>query len=97
MANRNSSFMAMGMINEPEMVVLDEPTSNLDPATCHELTEYLRSLQAARIVATHDLALVRNLCSRCILLSGGRQVASGSTIEILENLLLLRQHRMAGG
>ena len=47
------------------------------------------------IVATHDLVLVKNLCSRCILLSGGRQVACGPTEEILTNIPLLRQHRMA--
>jgi cobalt/nickel transport system ATP-binding protein len=94
---KRRAALATALAMQTDLLFLDEPTSNLDPATRHELTEYLGGLNAARIVATHDLVLVKNLCTRCILLSGGRQIAGGPTEEILSNIPLLRQHRMAAG
>jgi energy-coupling factor transporter ATP-binding protein EcfA2 len=77
---------------EPKILALDEPTSNLDPRGKRKLKEILRSLQATQIIATHDLELVVELCSRTIVLDQGRIIADGDTIELLGNEALMFEH-----
>ncbi|MCR4405857.1 MAG: energy-coupling factor ABC transporter ATP-binding protein [Anaerolineae bacterium] len=79
----------------PEVLVLDEPTSNLDPRGRWELIELLRGLPLTKLIATHDLEMVRNLCERTILLDRGRIVADGPTPAILTDKLLLAEHGLA--
>ncbi len=67
----------------PQILALDEPTSNLDPAGRRSLIEFLQGLSATKIFATHDLELVLELCPRSILLQAGRILADGPTKEIL--------------
>lgn len=73
----------------PEAILLDEPTSMLDPRTSRELAEHLRSIDALLIIATHDLHFARRVCPQTVLLNRGRLVASGDTDAILENHALL--------
>ena len=77
---------------EPRVLVLDEPTSGLDPRGRHELMALLREVTATRIIATHDLELVLELCSHSILLNGGTIVAQGPTSELLSDERLMLQH-----
>jgi cobalt/nickel transport system ATP-binding protein len=79
----------------PQLLVLDEPTSNLDPRSKWSLIELLGRLAVTRVIAAHDLELVRALCPRTIILDGGRVVAEGSTADILEDIPLLRAHGLA--
>jgi energy-coupling factor transporter ATP-binding protein EcfA2 len=79
----------------PEMLVIDEPTSNLDPRGRWELIELLRGLPLTKVIATHDLELVRALCQRTILLDGGRVVADDLTHRLLSDLPLLASHGLA--
>ena len=74
----------------PSILVLDEPTSDLDPRGRRELARLIRGLPATRVIASHDLELVLDLCSRVYLLDGGEVVESGPAVEILsdENLML---------
>ncbi len=79
----------------PELLVLDEPTSNLDPRSKWSLIKLLKRLPMTKIVASHDLELVRALCQRAIVLDKGEIVADDSTEKILNNISLLRAHGLA--
>ena len=74
---------------EPAMLVMDEPSSGLDPRARRRLIGLLRSFEHTRIVATHDLDLAAELCERTIVMSGGRIVADGPTREIFSDDALL--------
>jgi cobalt/nickel transport system ATP-binding protein len=79
---------------KPEILVLDEPSSNLDPASRRELADILRSLGITVLMVTHDLPYALELCSRCLVLSGGRIVADGAVREVLADDTLLAAHRL---
>lgn len=77
---------------EPSILVLDEPTSGLDPRGRREFKNLLREVSATKLIATHDLELVVELCPRSIVLDGGRIVADGPTVELLGNEELMLAH-----
>jgi cobalt/nickel transport system ATP-binding protein len=79
---------------KPRIVVLDEPSSNLDPASRRELADILRSLDITMLMVTHDLPYAYELCERSLVLSGGVIVADGATPEILRDEALLARHRL---
>ncbi len=74
----------------PGVLVLDEPTTGLDPRGRRQLIELLAGFTHTKILATHDLELVLSLCRRTIVLESGRVVADGPTAEVFadEGLLL---------
>ncbi len=76
----------------PSILVLDEPTSELDPRGRRELARLIRGLPATRVIASHDLELVVDLCSRVYLLDGGEVVASGPAREIFSDEDLMLAH-----
>ena len=76
----------------PKVLALDEPTTHLDPRGRRELLTRLRALPETQLVATHDLELVVELCTRAILLDGGRVVAEGPVRNVLSNEGLMREH-----
>jgi cobalt/nickel transport system ATP-binding protein len=78
----------------PEVLVLDEPSSNLDPAGRRELAEVLESLPVTVLMVTHDLPYALQLCSRSVVLDGGVVVADGPTRELLADPDLLARHRL---
>jgi cobalt/nickel transport system ATP-binding protein len=78
----------------PEILALDEPTSNLDPKHRRDLINLLKRLKLTKIIASHDLDLVLEVCSRVILLDKGRTVATGEASEILQNRALLEEHSL---
>lgn len=77
---------------QSSILVLDEPTSELDPRGRREFKQLLRSLAVTKIIATHDLELVAELCSRAILMDHGAVVADGPAIEMLSNEPLMLKH-----
>jgi energy-coupling factor transporter ATP-binding protein EcfA2 len=79
---------------DPAILVLDEPTSSLDPKGRRELKELLRQITITKLIATHDLELVVELCSRVIVLEGGSLVAEGPTLELLSNEALMLRHSL---
>ena len=79
---------------EPSILVLDEPTSNLDPASRRELTTVLEGLGVAQLVITHDLPFALELGPRSVVVDGGRVVADGPTHELLADGELLHAHRL---
>lgn len=79
---------------EPAILVLDEPSSNLDSFSRRNLISLLKEFTVTKIIASHDLDLIRRLCQRCIMLSGGRIIADGNTDEMLGNRKLLEDNRL---
>lgn len=77
---------------EPTILVLDEPTSDLDPRGRREFKTLLQGIAATKLIATHDLEWVVELCSRVIVLDGGIVVADGPTMEILNDEPLMLAH-----
>ena len=77
---------------DARLLVLDEPTSDLDPRGRRELMALLTRLPMAQLVATHDLEFVVEICPRAIVLDGGRIVADGPTLELLDDEALMLAH-----
>lgn len=77
---------------EPNLLALDEPSSNLDPRSRRQLIEILKSCEAAQLIATHDLELILDLCNRVVVLDQGRIQADGPPRDILANAPLMHRH-----
>ncbi|MFU8857611.1 MAG: energy-coupling factor ABC transporter ATP-binding protein [Deferrisomatales bacterium] len=73
----------------PDILVMDEPSSNLDPGARRRLIRLLQSFEHTKIIATHDLDLVLELCRRTIVIREGKVAADGPTAEIFRDEALL--------
>ncbi len=78
----------------PELLILDEPTSHLDPAARRELVDVLQSLKVTVLLVTHDLPYALELCPRTIVLDSGVISADGATREILADEGFMTAHRL---
>ncbi|NNH05087.1 ABC transporter ATP-binding protein [Microbacterium ulmi] len=94
LGQRRRAAIATILAMDPDVVVLDEPTSNLDPSSRRELSATLAALPATIVVVTHDLPYALELCPRSVILSEGRVVADGPTRDLLADADLLRTHRL---
>lgn len=79
---------------QPQVLVFDEPTAQLDPRSRRQFIHLLKTLPLTQIIATHDLDLVLDLCSRTIVLSRGQVVGDGTTEEMLSDANFLEQHHL---
>ena len=91
---RRRVAVATVLAMEPEILVLDEPSSNLDPASRRELADILRTLDVTVLMVTHDLPYALELCPRSVVLSDGSIVADGPTYDILTDAALMTAHRL---
>lgn len=91
---RRRAALAGVLAMEPEVLVLDEPSSALDPAARRELADVLQSLRVTTIVVTHDLPYALELCERAVVLDRGVVVADGPTREVLADEGFMRAHRL---
>ena len=91
---RRRVAVATVLAMKPEILILDEPSSNLDPASRRELADILRSLDITIVMVTHDLPYAFELCERSVILSGGIIVADNATDLILKDQVLLKSHRL---
>lgn len=77
---------------KPEILALDEPTSNLDPAARFDFMQLLKEFNKTKIVASHDLDMIFNICERVVVLNKGTIVADGNKEDILFDTPLLKEH-----
>jgi cobalt/nickel transport system ATP-binding protein len=91
---RRRVAVATVLAMKPEILVMDEPSSNLDPASRRELADVVRSLDVTIVMVTHDLPYAMELCERSVILSGGVIVADADTEKILKDSALLAANRL---
>ena len=91
---RRRVAVATVLAMRPEILVLDEPSSNLDPAARRELADILRTLPVTLLMVTHDLPYALELCDRAVILDSGQIVADGPTLDVLCDDELLAKHRL---
>jgi cobalt/nickel transport system ATP-binding protein len=91
---RRRVAVATVLAMEPELLVLDEPSSNLDPASRRELADIVRGLDVTVLMVTHDLPYALELCPRTVVLSDGIVVADGPTARLLADRRLMAEHRL---
>ena len=91
---RRRVAVATVLAMRPEVLVLDEPSSNLDPAARRELARILRDLPVTLLMVTHDLPYALELCDRSVILDAGRITADDATATVLADADLLARHRL---
>ncbi len=91
---RRRVAVATVLAMEPEILVLDEPSSNLDPAGRRELADILRSLDITMLMVTHDLPYALELCPRAVVMNHGVIVADGPTVDVLSDERMMRANRL---
>lgn len=88
---KRSVAIAAVLAMDPCILVMDEPTAGLDPAARRQLINLLKTFEHTKIIATHDLDLVLDLCARTVVLSAGTVIADGPTLDIFSDEELLNK------
>lgn len=91
---KRAAALATVLAMEPDVLVFDEPSSGLDPASRRDLIVTLAALPMTQMVITHDLPLALELCGRSVIMNNGRVVADGPTRELLGDEDLLAANRL---
>ncbi|GAA5106691.1 ABC transporter ATP-binding protein [Haloechinothrix salitolerans] len=91
---RRRVALATVLASDPELLVLDEPSANLEPVARRELADVLLSLDRTMLMVTHDLPYALQLCPRAVLIDNGVVVADGPTRDLLADADLLAAHRL---
>jgi cobalt/nickel transport system ATP-binding protein len=89
---RKRACLAGVLACEPSVLVLDEPSANLDPRARRRFIQILRGLSCTKLIATHDLELVLEVCPRTVILDQGRIAAGGESHTILGDAALMEAH-----
>ena len=89
---KKRAAMASVLSMRPAVLVLDEPTSNLDPRSKRTMTEFIASLQVTLVIATHDMDLAWTMCDRAVVLDRGKIVADGPARQLMVDRELMLQH-----
>jgi energy-coupling factor transporter ATP-binding protein EcfA2 len=89
---RKRACLAGVLACEPSVLVLDEPSANLDPRARRRFIKLIHGLSCTKLIATHDLELVLEVCLRTVVLDDGRVVADGPSDAILGNAALMEAH-----
>jgi len=79
---------------KPEILIFDEPTTNLDPAGEREFIELLTKLKHTKIIAGHNLEMIKKISDKIIVLNNGKKIAEGRPETIFSNRALLEQNRL---
>lgn len=95
MGEKKRVALATVLAMDPEILVLDEPTAELDPRGRRQLMELLQTLPQTMLVATHDMHLVREFFPRTVIINGGRIVADGASGDLLSDQQLLLENGLA--
>ena len=91
---RRRVAVATVLAMEPDVLVLDEPSSNLDPAGRRELAAVLRGLDLTMLMVTHDLPYALELCERAVVMNEGAIAADGPTHSIMSDAELMQANRL---
>jgi energy-coupling factor transporter ATP-binding protein EcfA2 len=89
---RKRACLAGVLACQPSVLVLDEPSANLDPRARRRFIRLLQGLSCTKLIATHDLELVLEVCPRSILLDAGRVIADGPSTGVLADAELMEAH-----
>jgi cobalt/nickel transport system ATP-binding protein len=91
---RRRAALATVLACQPDVLVLDEPSANLDPVARRELAETLLGLDTTMLIVTHDLPYAAQLCDRAVVMDSGVVVADDDVRSVLRNSNLLARHRL---
>ncbi|MEJ2663337.1 MAG: energy-coupling factor ABC transporter ATP-binding protein [Spirochaetia bacterium] len=86
--------MAAILVMQPDILVMDEPTSSLDPLARRNLIRLLKSFKHTKIIATHDLDMVLEVCRRTLVLCKGKLTADAPPLEVFNNNKLLKSSHL---
>jgi len=86
--------IASVLASKPQLLVLDEPSSNLDPSSRRELIDILLSLEISIVLVTHDLPMALEICPKSIVVNSGLITENGKTIDLLTNNKVMRENRL---
>ena len=86
--------IASVLASKPQLLVLDEPSSNLDPSSRRELIDLLLSLEISIVLVTHDLPMALEICPKSIVVNSGVITENGKTIDLLTNNKVMRENRL---
>ena len=86
--------IASVLASKPQLLVLDEPSSNLDPSSRRELIDILLSLDISIVLVTHDLPMALEICPRSIVVNNGKITEDGKTKELLTNNKIMQENRL---
>ena len=81
----------------PSVLLLDEPTMFLDPRSRRSFIQLIRDLHVIKLIASHDMSMVRETCSRVLLLDEGKLIADGAPAQIMDDAALMERHGLASG
>jgi cobalt/nickel transport system ATP-binding protein len=85
-----ATIIAMG----PDILVMDEPAASLDPKSRRSLIGMLKTFSHSKIIASHDLDLILDVCARCLVIRDGVIVLDGPSMEILSDAVLLEENNL---
>lgn len=91
---KSAVAIAAVMAMEPDILAMDEPAANLDPRSRRMLINLLKRFGHSKIVASHDLDLIMDVCQRCIVIKNGMVVADSRAMEILTDKKLLEENHL---
>ena len=91
---KRMAAIATVLAMQPEVLLMDEPSTALDPYNRRSVIRMIQSLPQTKLIASHDLDMILETCDRVILLSHGKIVADGDCKTILRDRELLERHRM---
>lgn len=91
---KRMAAIATVLCMEPEVILMDEPSTALDPVNRRTVINTINKLPQTKLIASHDLDMILDTCDRVILISNGKVVADGKTLDILKDKELLESNRM---
>jgi len=91
---KKAAAIAGVLAMDPDLLILDEPSAELDPRSRREVIRFLHDYIHTRIVVSHDLDLVLETCNRCLVMVNGAVVRDGNTDDILSDETFLEAHRL---
>ena len=94
MGQKRAVTIATVIAMQPDILVMDEPAASLDPKSRRQLINLLKEFKHTKVIASHDLDLILDVCGRCLVISDGKVAADGAAGELLTNEKLLEENNL---